>query len=97
MIKSTFRLLSLCLISFLYCSTLCAQPPIIRYNVHVMVNTRSSMCFSTYRGTSSPDSSVVISGNGMGNTVTPGIRSCIGCSFDDNTKDCVCRTCYDYY
>lgn len=74
------------------------EEPIISNNVHVMQNTTSSQCPSSWKGRVYPDAMQVLTGAGEEYTQTgPIVRACSQCSFDNQSRDCVCATCYDYY
>src|SRR5690348_11493429 len=74
------------------------EEPIVNNNVHVMQNTTSSQCPASWKGRTYPDAMQVLTGGGEQSMQSgPIVRSCEGCSFDGQSRDCVCSTCYDYY
>lgn len=100
--RSFFALIILnCL--FFVCNIVFAQgeiitPPTISTNVHVLKNTTSSQCPSSWNGSGGSESMTAVSGYGMDTGIdVVGVLSCTSCTFDSNSRDCVCARCYGYY
>lgn len=75
-----------------------AQEPIITQNVTVLQNTTAAQCPSSWRGTTQPANQITDTAAGVETGMTGAtVRSCEGCAFDDNSKSCICKTCYDYF
>lgn len=74
------------------------SPPSITNNVHVITNTTPQQCPVSWKGSAAPETMTVATGQGLDTGVdTIGVQSCTGCAFDSSTRDCVCRTCYQYF
>lgn len=73
------------------------SPPSITQNVHVLTNTTPANCPSSWNGSIAPDETTGVSGYGIESGTAVGVQSCTGCAFDNNSRDCVCKTCYGYY
>jgi hypothetical protein len=80
----------------LSCGIAAAGEPVINYNVHVGHNL--PQCNSTWEGRMGPYSEEILSGIGENAVQTsPVVRSCTGCALNNQSQDCVCKTCYDYF
>lgn len=71
-----------------------AQEPIINYNVHVTHNASPAQCSSMWKGQATDVSTQYYSGYGEEYNTTAAVQSCTGCSYDGNSRDCVCNVCY---
>lgn len=82
---------------FLLISSMAYAEPIVTHDVHVMNHSSPSQCPSSWNGGGSSETDISAGGRGQSNAfASTAVQSCVGCTFDSVSGDCVCKSCYAY-
>jgi hypothetical protein len=90
-------LLILCIL--MISNTVLAQTPVVQYNLVVIQNATPSQCQASWNGRPNQED-VARTGAGQDYGLSgPVVRSCTECALvsSNQSQDCVCKTCYDYF
>jgi hypothetical protein len=70
--------------------------PTVSTDVHVLHVSSPDQCPRSWNGSGGAGDITDLSGYGIDSMSAVGVASCTGCHFDQQSSDCVCKTCYTY-